>query len=121
MAAKRKITKKTLTEALDKANGFVTYAAKILGVSRMAIYKYMEKHPEMKEVYEDIKNKKLDIAEFKLIENIKAGDTTSLIFFLKCQGKQRGYTEKSHLDITTGGEKINTIRLVEVIRDNEGT
>jgi len=41
------------------------------------------------------RNRILDLAENKLASKIKEGDTTSLIFFLKTQGKARGYVEKT--------------------------
>jgi len=53
----------------------------------------------------------LDMAENKLASKIKEGDTTSLIFFLKTQGKRRGYVERAEHDHTTKGDKINVINL----------
>lgn len=40
----------------------------------------------------------LDLAENKLFENINDNDTTSIIFYLKTQGRKRGYVEK--LDVS---------------------
>lgn len=45
----------------------------------------------------------LDLAESKLIQNIQDQDTTSIIFYLKTQGKKRGYIEKSEIDQTIAG------------------
>ena len=40
----------------------------------------------------------LDLAESKLIQNIQDQDTTSIIFYLKTQGKKRGYVEKTEVE-----------------------
>jgi hypothetical protein len=43
----------------------------------------------------------VDVAESKLMAKIDAGDTTAIIFFLKTQGKGRGYVERQEV---TGAE-----------------
>lgn len=48
----------------------------------------------------DEKESLLDLAESKLIQNIQDQDTTSIIFYLKTQGKKRGYVEKQEVDQT---------------------
>jgi hypothetical protein len=57
------------------------------------------------EVMKQCDEEALDFAENKLMENINKNDTTSLIFYLKCKGKHRGYVEKQSLEIagTDGG------------------
>lgn len=49
----------------------------------------------------------LDFAESELFKQIKEGNITGVIFFLKTKGKKRGYIERSEFDHTTKGEKIN--------------
>ncbi len=48
----------------------------------------------------------IDLAESKLIEAIKAGNLTAIIFFLKTQGKSRGYSERSEFGHTTDGKPL---------------
>ena len=60
-------------------------------------------------------NVSLDYAESKLLENIRANKETSIIFYLKTKGKKRGYSERSELDITTDGDKINEVK-IEIIK-----
>ena len=49
--------------------------------------------PEFAEREEDIREGVIDMAECKLIELMKDGNIAATIFFLKTQGKSRGYIE----------------------------
>jgi hypothetical protein len=50
----------------------------------------------------------IDNAESKLYAKVVEGDTTALIFFLKTQGRSRGYVEKQETE--TSGEL--TVRII---------
>lgn len=65
----------------------------------------------MQQAIQEGKNRILDLAENKLATKINEGDTTSLIFFLKTQGKSRGYVERSEHDHTTKGESLNVAKM----------
>lgn len=98
MAQKRKFTKEQIQEALEKNGGIYSYAAEVLGTSRKSIWRYVnEYYPELKELREDIHESTIDIAEGQLHRLIKQGDKTAIIFFLKTQGKQRGYVERTQV------------------------
>jgi len=114
MANKHKFTVEQIKEAITKAGGFISIACKSLNCTRKTIYNYLDKYPELKEQVADIREHYLDIAEASLIQKVKDGNTPELIFYLKTQGKKRGYTEKSDLDITSDGKSISEIK-IEVI------
>lgn len=42
----------------------------------------------------------IDFAESQLLKNIKDGKEVSLIFFLKCKGKKRGYIERQEHEVS---------------------
>ena len=48
----------------------------------------------------DVGESNIDFAETVLLKNIREGKETSLIFFLKTKGRERGYIEKIEQDIT---------------------
>ena len=54
-----------------------------------------------------------------MFDQIRDGNTQATMFYLKTKGKTRGYTERSELDISSQGEKINKIE-VEIV-DTKGT
>ena len=45
----------------------------------------------------------VDLAESELMKAIRAGNMTAIIFFLKTQGRSRGYVERSDHDFTASG------------------
>lgn len=68
-------------------------AAKSLSVARNTLYAWVEDY-DLNKAIEEGRDTLLDMAENRLAKNISEGDTTSLIFFLKTQGKHRGYVER---------------------------
>jgi len=46
------------------------------------------------------------LTQSPVIEAIKAGNLTAIIFFLKTRGKSRGYSERSEFGHTTDDEPI---------------
>lgn len=83
-------------EIIDDNAGLVKYVAEAFKVSRVTIYEWQKKYPEFKTLFEDAVEATLDIAEHQLMKNIKEGRETSLIFFLKCKGKPRGYIDRDY-------------------------
>lgn len=114
---RNKITKKKLLEALEKSGGLITFAAEMLNVDRTAIYKFLHRHPELQEDLERIRERMLDLAESKLYEKIKDGDTAAIFFYLKCLGKRRGYIERQEYSIPEG-ESIKKLLLIVIFCQN---
>jgi|9_EtaG_2_1085328.scaffolds.fasta_scaffold16814_2 hypothetical protein len=86
--------KKKILEALEKSLGIVTTACKIAGVHRSTYYEYYNTDEEFKKECDDMSNIVLDFAESQLHKQIKDGNPSSTIFYLKTKGKNRGYYEK---------------------------
>lgn len=90
--------KNAMIIALESTLGLVTRACEIIGITRQAHYKWMREDEDYKKRVEEIENVALDFAESELHKQIKTGNATSTIFFLKTKGKKRGYVEKIELD-----------------------
>lgn len=103
MANKTLHNKKRLIEALMQSMGVVQQACIKVGVSRTTYYEYYNEDPEFKSAVDDCKNIALDFAESKLFKNIEAGREASIMFYLKTQGKARGYIERNDLEINMSG------------------
>lgn len=86
--------KKAMIEALERSLGVVTTACKSVGIGRTTHYAWMESDEKYRDAVNDISDVALDFAESQLHKQIKEGNTSATIFFLKTQGKRRGYIER---------------------------
>lgn len=89
----RRPTKKHLLETIADKYGIIKDIAEAYEVTRGTIYQWLEKYPECKEAVTKGKDRVIDLAESKLIENIGLGKEKSIIFALETIGKRRGYTQ----------------------------
>jgi hypothetical protein len=108
--------KEKLLEALERSLGIVTPACKEVGISRNTFYEYYKTDIIFKEAVDDINEITLDFVENNLLKKIKEGSERSILFYMKYKARKRGYTDS--LDITSGGDKITEIRLIQV-KNNE--
>lgn len=104
--------KELLIEALERSLGIVTPACKDVGISRNQFYNYYNTDPIFKVAVDDINEITLDFAENQLLKKIKEGSERSILFYMKYRGRNRGYNDS--LDITSGGEKITEIKLIQI-------
>lgn len=89
-----KLNNKDVIAKILELRGNLAAVARALGVSRDVVYAYIERHPKAQQALVNARETMLDNAESVLYSRVLSGeDTTALIFFLKTQGKSRGYTE----------------------------
>jgi len=109
------IKKDAMLQALTASLGNVTEAAEKIGMNRKTHYEWLKDDPEYSAAVASLKNVALDFAESQLkklmegaerqalthdgeVVTIKdAPNTSAVIFYLKTQGKQRGYIERQEL------------------------
>ena len=104
----QKTTKKdTFLAALAKNLGHISKACKSANIHRQTYYLWIEKDEAFKDKCDDVQESFLDLAESKLLEKIKDGDNTCIIFFLKTKGKKRGYVEKQEVELIKPIDEIN--------------
>ena len=103
--------KKAMIQALEKSLGVVTSACKAVGINRSTHYEWLKTDEEYKKEVEDVENIALDFAESQLHKQIKEGNTSGTIFYLKTKGKKRGYVERTevHQETTYKSLDINII------------
>jgi len=99
---KNDITKKAMLEALEKSLGVVTSACKTVDISRETHYRWMREDADYKAAVEALSDVALDFAESQLHKQIKEGNSTATIFFLKTKGKKRGYIERQEVEVASG-------------------
>jgi hypothetical protein len=94
--------KKAMLDALEKSLGVVTAACKAVGIGRTTHYLWMQEDPDYKKAVEELGDVAIDFAESQLHKQIKDGNSTATIFFLKTKGKKRGYVERQEIEATGG-------------------
>ena len=112
MARTQVYTAQQIADALTRAKGFVSVAAKNLGCADATVRNYIDRYAICKQAVVDAREQMIDIAEGRLYQNINEGDNTAIIFFLKTQAKHRGYIEKSVTEVTgTNGGPVEVATL----------
>jgi predicted transcriptional regulator len=109
-----KVTEKQLAEAIRVKGGVITSVAKELGISFQAVYKRINNSKKLQEVLEEARESLLDMAESALFRQIQSGNMTAICFFLKTQGKHRGYVERQESEVSGPGGRPLSIRIVGV-------
>jgi hypothetical protein len=98
-----KVTASEAAEAITESKGFITQAAKRLGISRQQLHNLINKHPTVKEALIDAREEMKDFTESKLYQAISDGNPTMIIFYAKTQMKDRGYVERQEKTGKDGG------------------
>lgn len=106
--ATRKIEIADVEPLIDETKGNIATIAKRLGVNRSTVWARINESATLRAALQDAREAMLDNAESKLYSNVLNGDTTSLIFFLKTQGRSRGYQERIDLDIRDKRQRAET-------------
>ncbi len=87
-------TPETVAATLTETSGMVYLAAEKLDLSASTVYRYIKRHDVVRRALKHEKGKRLDTTEGKLWEAILKGEAWAICFYLKTQGKHRGYSER---------------------------
>ena len=98
LSKKRERTCQKIIQALQECNGLLTLAAHKAGVSYGTVKRYASEFPSVQEAKENAKENMLDFCEGKLFLKIKENDLIAILFYLKTQGKKRGYIERQEIE-----------------------
>ena len=93
-----RLTNEKIIKALRESRGLVAVAARKLGCSRKTIYDRMAKSSEIREALEEAREFTTDVAEAALFRAIEQGEAWAVCFYLKTQGKGRGYVERQEVE-----------------------
>ena len=91
--ARERLRPEVVIAAIRAHHGVIAPAAEALGYSRSALESYLHRHA-LWPIVTEAREAFLDFAEGELFRQVREGNLTATIFYLKCQGKQRGYIEK---------------------------
>jgi len=91
-----------IISALMSTKGMIAAAARMLGCDRGTIYDAAKRHPAIQDVIDGERELQLDMAEIALFTAISKGEGWAVCFYLKCQGRKRGYIEKAEAQLAGG-------------------
>jgi len=104
MAKRSRYKQVDIIDAINESeNGLPSEVADILECCDATIYNYRNKYPAVEKAFSDKKERRKDFVEGKLFSEIKKGNITAIIFFLKTQAKDRGYVERQEVTGANGG------------------
>lgn len=90
--------KAEMLRAMEASLCNISEAAAAVGIGRCAYYEWLKADEDFARSIENLQEAQIDFAESCLLERIKSGDTTAIIFYLKTRGKKRGYSEKLEIE-----------------------
>lgn len=111
--------KEQFIKAIENSGGYISLISERVGCHISTVYDWIDKDEDVAAAIKREKVRQVDHAEGKLQSLIKKENPTAIIFYLKTQGKDRGYYEHRTQDITSGNQPI-TINMVPVDPDHDG-
>lgn len=115
------VSKKKVLEELQRSLGIVSIACRKCGITRKSYYRWMREDEEFKSAVEEIYESRGDFVEGKLLENIRSGDTTSIIFYCKTKLKERGYVERKEQEVSVESKQPINITIERDPRCKDST
>lgn len=94
----KQLTDAEIIAGVQAARGLIAVAARKLGVERKTLYNRAQKSEAIREAIEDAREFTTDTAEAALFKAISDGEAWAVCFYLKTQGKGRGYIEKQQFE-----------------------
>ena len=86
--------KSQFIKALTKAGGIIATACEMVRIPRSRYTRWYKTDEEFREAVDEVMETQCDFVESCLMEQVRGGNTTSTIFYLKCKGKKRGWIDK---------------------------
>ena len=90
-------------QAIRDTKGLASLAAVKLGCDPDTVRNYAKRHPSVAAAIKEERSRMTDVAELALYNCIMRGDGWAVCFYLKTQGRDRGYVERHELTGADGG------------------
>ena len=85
-------------QAVHDTKGLVSLTAKRLGCVQQTVRNYISRYATVKQALRDEREAMLDVGELSLFNAVQNGEAWAVCFWLKTQGKHRGYVERQEVD-----------------------
>lgn len=111
----KKPAREIIEKAIVKAFGNLSTAARSLSVERQTLYTWIAQEG-LDECVIEGRNRRLDFAESMLDKAMQNDNITAIIFYLKTQGKSRGYVERQE-HTGMNGQKLFEVKIIDGDKD----
>jgi hypothetical protein len=120
---KQRITKVLFKKAIKNSFGVISVAAKMLRVTRGAVYQWLERHPDMKDILKKERLEIIDIAENRLYKHVVDGNPWAIKTILNTIGKDRGLSENNiqFLEVNDNPLKARLEQMNLMMEDSDDT
>lgn len=108
------IKKGAMIDALIASLGIVSTACKTVGINRSTHYDWYNNDPDYAEQVNDIAEHAHDMVESQLHDQIRDGNTTATIFYMKCKMRSRGYVERQDVNLQTNRPDLSALTTDEI-------
>lgn len=105
-----------IIEALRVSGGVVSVAASKLTVSRQTLHDWIKNDSELKSACNQVREETLDLAEGKLLELVTKGDREAVKFYLRCQGKSRGWHDRVEMTGTVNTNVVADAAVLDLLK-----
>ena len=106
MFPRKRLSAAQVAEAIRAASGILAGAARRLKCSRSTVGRYVAQHACCRRARDEAREALVDEAEDKLAKHIRDGDLRAIQFFLRTQGRHRGYVERQEV-AGPGGQEMS--------------
>lgn len=106
MAKTEQYTAEQMITAIQLSKGLVSYAARKLGCHPDTVRTYAKRYASVRDALNEARYAMTDTAELSLFDQVVKGEAWAVQFYLKTQGKNRGYVERQEITGTDGGAVV---------------
>lgn len=99
MAKPLKFKPSQVVQALEETRGMIYLAAERLGCHPETVYNYAKRYASVRAAINRHRGRTTDIAELKLYQAISDGESWAIQYYLRTQGKSRGYGERVDISV----------------------
>jgi len=99
--SKKGVTVEEIEQALWASGALLADAARMLGITRSTLDARVKRNAKLTALTKEIREDLTDFAESKLMDAMKKGNLGALCFYLRTQGRHRGYVEKQEIETST--------------------
>lgn len=108
-----KLTRTNVINAIEGCLGNYSTIAQKCGVNRQTVSEFFKRHPDLKELADQDREKLIDVAESQIAVAIKDGDVNSSWKLVEQQAKNRGYGNKINVDATVENKGEDYLKKVK--------